>query len=87
MVLILHICIALASMAYTTYLLVSPAKSKFSAAYSLVALTIASGTYLVVSTHSAILQSCITGLLYLAAVGAGIGGAYYRLAHQESDIQ
>lgn len=79
-VLIFHICIALMSMAYTTYLAFSPAKSKFAAAYCMVGLTVASGTYLVVSTHSPLLQSCMTGLMYLAVVGAGIAAAYYRLA-------
>lgn len=85
MALILHICIALTSVAYTTYVAVSPAKSKFPAAYALVGMTIASGTYLVVSTHSPLLQSCETGLAYLAVVGAGIVAAHYRLARQGSD--
>jgi hypothetical protein len=85
-VLIFHICIALISVVYTTYLAVSPGKSKFTAAYGLVGLTVVSGTYLVISTHSPLLQSCVTGLVYLAIAGAGIVAAYYRLATQKTDI-
>jgi hypothetical protein len=87
MVLITHIVIALSSMVYTTYLYFSPARSKFPVAFSLVALTIVSGTVLVISTHSAILQSCVTGLIYLAVVSSGIGAAYYRLTSQTNEDQ
>jgi len=85
MILIAHILIALASIVYTTYLYIAPAKSKFPAAYALVGLTIVSGTILVVTTHSPILQSCMTGLVYLAVVTSSIGAAYYRLVNQTVD--
>jgi len=81
MILILHIVIALASITYTTLTYLAPSKNKLRASWSLVALTIASGTWLVVSSHSALLQSCMTGLIYLAIVSTGIIAAQQKLKH------
>lgn len=75
MILVLHIVIALTSIAYTTLTYFAPSQNKLRASWSFVALTIASGTWLVISTHGALLQSCITGLVYLVAVTAGIMAA------------
>src|ERR1700755_2590582 len=82
MVLITHIIIALSSLIFTTYMYFAPSKRKFTASYVLIALTLASGTYLVVSTHAQILQSCTAGLLYLAVVIFGVVAAYHKLAEQ-----
>jgi hypothetical protein len=79
MILILHIVIALSSIAYATLTYFTQSKNKLRASWSLVILTIASGTWLVVSTHSALLQSCVTGLIYLAVVSAGIIAAQQKL--------
>jgi hypothetical protein len=68
MTLILHIIIALSSLLYSGYVFFSPSQKKLRASYGLIAMTLASGTYLVISTHSPILSSCISGLVYLAAV-------------------
>ncbi len=76
----LHIVVALSSIVYTTYLYLRPSKRKFYAAYGLIAATLASGTYLVVSTHSPLLSSCATGLIYLGVVSAGIATAVRRLS-------
>ena len=83
MIVVLHVLIALASIGYTTYLLFAPAKQKFNVAYCLVGATLASGTYLVISTHQPLLQSCVTGLIYLAVTTTGIVAAHYRLVRQE----
>ncbi len=80
MTLVLHILIALSSLAYTTYLFFTPSRAKLRLSYGLVAATLASGTYLVVSTHTAILQSCLTGLLYLGLDSLGILSARRKLA-------
>jgi len=79
MILPVHIIIALSSVAYTTLLFAHPSKNKFYVNYGLVTLTIASGTYLVISTHARILQACITGLVYVSIVTAGSAAAHYRL--------
>ncbi len=71
-------------MAWTTHLYFAPTKRKFYAAYGLIGATLASGTYLVVSTHSPLLSSCVTGLVYLSAVSAGIFAASRKLARETS---
>jgi len=78
MVILLHVLIAFGSIAYTTYLYARPSKHKFYAAYGLIAATLASGTYLVVSTHSPLLSSCVTGLVYLGIVLTGVFAAYKK---------
>jgi hypothetical protein len=81
--LIIHISIALVSLIWTTILYVKPSQAKKLGAYGLVAGTITSGTLLVVSTGSNILQSCVSGLVYLAVVSVGITLASRKLARQE----
>ena len=84
MVVILHVLMALTSMAWTTFLLFAPTKQRFYISYALIGLTFVSGTYLVISTHAGLLRSCITGLTYLAIVAAGVLLARYRFARQEA---
>jgi hypothetical protein len=87
MFIVLHVIIALSSVAYTTYLLVAPTKLKFYVTYGLVGLTLISGTYLVVSRPAHILSACESGLLYIGLVLTGIVAAKYRLAHQPATIR
>jgi len=68
MLILLHVVIALSSIAWTGYVFFAPSAGKLSVSYGLIAGTLASGTYLVIRTHSPLLQSCITGLVYLAIV-------------------
>ncbi len=82
MIVLLHVLIALSSMAWTTRLYFAPTKHKFYGAYGLIGATLASGTYLVISTHSPLLSSCVTGLVYLGAVSAGVFAAHKRLITQ-----
>lgn len=80
MIVLLHVLIALSSVACTTYLYIRPSKRKFYGAYGLIGATLASGTYLVTSTHSPLLSSCVTGLIYLGVVSFGVLAASRRLA-------
>lgn len=79
MIILLHILIALSSIAWTTHLYFAPTKRKFYAAYGLIGATLASGTYLVVSTRSPLLSSCVTGLFYLGIVLTGVFAASRKL--------
>lgn len=83
MILITHIIIALSSLVATTVLAFAPSQMKMRISGVLIALTLGSGTYLVISTHSPLLQSCVTGLAYLAVALTGVAIGYYRLARQE----
>lgn len=84
MALLLHIIIALSSIVWTGYLFFKPSAAGLKGSYTLVTLTLLSGSYLVWSTSSPILQSCITGLLYLAIVLSGIFAVHHRLAREHS---
>jgi hypothetical protein len=81
MILVLHIVAALSSLIVTTLAYMLPSKAKLHASYALMALTLASGTFLVVSSHAHLLQACTTGLVYVGAVSVGIVGVRRKLAH------
>lgn len=83
MIILLHVLIALGSIAHSAYVFFKPSKQQVQLSYGLVAATLISGTYLVVSMHSPILSSCITGLVYLAVALSGILAAHRKLAAQE----
>lgn len=84
MLLITHIIVAITSLIFTTALLFQPSKRGLIVGYSLVGFTLASGTYLVVSTHSSILQGCMTGLIYLAFASVGLAVAQFKVATAKS---
>jgi len=87
MVLLVHIFIALSSVVYTSYLFFSPSRRHFYVSYGLVGATLASGTYLVITTHQPLLQSCVTGLVYIGIVLLGISLAHSRLATETRKIR
>jgi hypothetical protein len=80
MILITHIIIALSSVISSAVLFFKPAKRNFYITYGLIGATIASGTYLVITTHSSLTHSCITGLIYLGIVLTLVATAQYRLS-------
>ncbi len=79
MLLITHILIALASLVLATLAVMSPSQTKLRGSYGLIALTLASGTVLVVTTGANLLHSCLTGLVYCATVLALALAAQRRL--------
>ncbi|HSX07782.1 MAG TPA: hypothetical protein VLG11_02720 [Candidatus Saccharimonadales bacterium] len=87
MIIFAHVLLAVASLAYTTYLFVAPHKANFRAHYSLIALTVASGTYLVASTSTHMVETCMSGLAYLAIVTVGTVFARLRLARVTARIK
>lgn len=84
MLLIAHITIALSSMVLAGVSMFSPSRGKLSATYALIAGTLVSGTVLVVASSSNLMQSCMTGLAYLAAVGFAAALGHHKLALQET---
>jgi hypothetical protein len=83
MMLIPHIIIALSSILYTGYVFVKPSKNKFYVSYSLIAATLATGTYLVIMMPAHLVSACFTGIAYLAFVTAGIVAAHKRYVASE----
>ena len=80
MMLIVHIATALVSVAWATALLVRPSSFKFVGNYALAGLTVASGTYLVVTKPAHMLETCTMGLAYLGFVTVATVVAARRLA-------
>lgn len=75
-----HVTIALSSVCFSTYLFFRPSRKNFRINYCLIGSTFATGIYLVWSTHSPLLQSCLAGLTYLGVVSIGTVAAQYRVA-------
>lgn len=82
MILLTHIIIAVSSVLYTAFILISPTKEKIQISGRMVTATIASGTVLVVSTQANMVQSCITGLLYTGVMFFALAVARWRLAEE-----
>jgi hypothetical protein len=80
----LHVIIALVSMAYATVLLVRPGKASFGAHYALIGATIATGTYLLISSPAHMIETCTMGLLYSGFVGVLTVAARNKLAAQRA---
>jgi hypothetical protein len=83
MFLLIHVGVAMSSMLLAGIAMFTPSRFKLYTIYVLVALTLMSGTGLVIVTGSNLLQSCVTGLLYLLAVGSATLLSKYKLALQE----
>ena len=80
MILGLHIGIAIISVLFTAVVCVWPSRPGLRTSYGLVGLTLATGTYLVASSPSHMARVCVTGLVYVGVMFAGIWLARTRLA-------
>jgi hypothetical protein len=78
-ILVSHILIALTSLALTTLVYLRPSRAGIKSAYGLVGLTLASGFYLTWMTPGHLLQSCLTGLVYLGLVMTGVVASHHKL--------
>lgn len=81
MLIVTHIVFALLSLVQSTTAVVIPSRMAIRTSYALSAATLASGSYLVWSTHAALVSSCTTGLMYLAVIGALTAVAKKRLSY------
>ena len=79
MVILLHVIIALSSLVLATFSAVRPARRTLIINYTLIAATIASGTYLIVMMPAHMISSCEMGLTYLAFASALTVFAHVRL--------
>lgn len=83
MLVLIHVLVAVSSILYTSYVWLTPAKSRFYISYLLIGLTLISGSWLVWSHSAALLPACSSGLLYLAAVSAALLSARHRWNRQQ----
>jgi hypothetical protein len=81
---VLHVFIALSSMAYSTYIFFSPTKDRLRVNFAFIIMTLLSGSYLVVAKPAHMVESCTIGLFYLGFVGIGVVVARRKLARQET---
>ena len=72
MLLTAHILIAVTSLGVAGYAWRRPSRLALVTGSTLVALTLATGTLLVMYAPARLPQACLTGLLYLGLVGAGL---------------
>lgn len=86
MTIVLHILIALASIVAVSWAFVRPAALSLRVTYSLTALTIASGTYLVVVMPAHMIQACTSGLVYLAGMSLAIVFARIKLVRLQAEL-
>jgi hypothetical protein len=65
MIVLLHVIIALSSIALASYTFFKPSTKKLLTSYGLMIATVASGTYLLIALQADILRTCLSGLFYL----------------------
>lgn len=81
MIVLIHVIIALASVALASITFFKPSLKKLAVSYGLIIATVASGTYLLISTSSHILQSCLSGLFYVTVVSIVTIATHVRIRH------
>ncbi|HET8575211.1 MAG TPA: hypothetical protein VFM02_03530 [Candidatus Paceibacterota bacterium] len=82
-ILFFHIIVALLSLVSTALLYVRPSVKKMRVSEILVALTVASGTYLILGMNGQILGTCLMGLAYIAVTLFGIVAARKKMLAAE----
>jgi hypothetical protein len=85
MILLLHIIIALSSVAYTTYVIVTPNQRRVRTAYGTVALTLLSGAWLVVVHPAQMGRACMSGLVYIVCMSFLLGAVHIKLLNQKQN--
>lgn len=86
MILLLHIGIALLSLAYAAYVFIAPSKTKLKISYSLVGMTLGTGTYLVIMAPAHMVQACMAGLFYTAVVLAASALSQRKLVNATGQV-
>lgn len=86
MIVAVHIFSALTTLIMSGWAFFKPQFRLIGAALGLFGVTIATGTYLVLTKPTHILSVCLSGLLYGGFVGISLYAAKKRLAHQKSNV-
>jgi hypothetical protein len=83
MALLLHISIAFLSLGFTLFVFFRPTNARLQASFALIAGTLASGTFLLVTKPSHMLETCVMGLFYVGVTTLGTVAARQKLAAQD----
>ena len=67
-IVLIHVIIALSSVVLASITFFKPTMKRLYASYGFIVATVASGTFLILTTSGSILRSCITGLFYVTVV-------------------
>lgn len=87
MIILIHVIIALTSIVIASFTFFNPTLKKLIVSYGFILGTVASGTYLLITVPSHILQSCLTGLTYLTIVSVATVAAHVRLHQRQLALQ
>jgi len=87
MILAAHILVAISGIIASSLAALLPSKFKINLSAILVTATLASGFYLVWSTKQHLLQSCVSGLVYLAVTSTGIIIGWHKLRTSQTETQ
>ena len=86
MIILIHVIIALSSIAIASLAFFKPTMKKLITSYGFIIGTIATGSYLLIAYPSHILQSCLMGLAYLMLVSAATVATHVRLIRATENI-
>lgn len=79
MIILIHVVIAFTSLIIASFAYFQPSIKKLIVSYGFILATVGTGTYLLVTVPSHILQSCLSGLTYLTVVSIVTIAAHVRL--------
>jgi len=86
MVILLHVAIALSSIVLAGYILVRPSQKGLNTSYLMMAATLGSGFYLVANAPAHMIEACLMGVAYLAAVSTMTVASGMRLATRNASL-
>jgi hypothetical protein len=84
MIVLIHVIIAITSLALATFVAFSPSLRRLVAHYAMVVATLGTGTVLLFEFPAKLPTSCAAGLVYLAIAGALTVVAHLRLRARSS---
>ncbi|MBN9398099.1 hypothetical protein BGO18_02035 [Candidatus Saccharibacteria bacterium 47-87] len=82
MIILIHVLIAIASVAIATATFAKPSIKKLGVSYAFIVATVGSGTYLLLTSSGNILKSCLVGLAYVTAVSIVTIATHTRVRRQ-----
>ena len=83
MIILIHVIIAFTSLIIASFAFLQPTVKKLIISYGFILATVGTGTYLLVTIPSHILQSCLSGLTYLTIVSIATIAAHIRLHRRQ----